>query len=88
MDEAVRGLVALTPGRANTPAPAQPGGRPSVPAGSRWGIVRSTSPLTVEFPGDSAATPVSRLGSYTPSVDDVVQVDRVGLRLVVQGAIV
>jgi len=47
--------------------------------------VDTASPLTVTFPGDTAAVPVSRLDSYTPTIGDTAVLLRVGTRFVAIG---
>ena len=48
--------------------------------------VAAVSPLTVTFPGDTAAVAVGRLSSYTPSVGDTAVVVKVGTRWLAIGA--
>ena len=55
--------------------------------GSRFAEVTVVSPLTVTFPGDTAAVPVSRLSSYAPTVGDTAILLRVGTRFVALGAL-
>lgn len=57
-------------------------------AAPRLATVTAVSPLTVAFWGDATTTvEVDRLAHYTPSVNDTVQVVRVGARWVVQGQV-
>ena len=51
----------------------------------RWATVTAVSPLTVTFPGDSAAVPVGRLDSYTPTVDDTAVLVKAGTRWIAIG---
>ena len=60
--------------------------RRDMPA-ARFAEVTTTGPLTVTFPGDSAAVPMSRLSSYAPTVGDTVVLLRVGSRWVAIGAL-
>lgn len=53
----------------------------------RWATVAQTSPLTVTFPGDSEAVAVSRLKSYTPTLDEQAVILQVGARWVAIGGI-
>lgn len=47
----------------------------------RWGKVTSTSPLEVQFAADTAGVAVGGvIGAYTPVVDDVVVLLRVGVQ--------
>lgn len=60
--------------------------RRDVPAAG-FAEVTTDSPLTVTFPGDSAAVPMSRLSSYTPTVGETAVLLRVGSRWVAIGAL-
>ena len=55
--------------------------------GSRFAEVTATSPLMVEFPGDTESVRVPRLGGYSPTVGDTVILLRVGTRFVAIGAL-
>ena len=52
----------------------------------RWATVTTASPLTVTFPGDTAAVAVGRLDSYTPTVDDTAVLVKAGTRWLAIGA--
>lgn len=49
--------------------------------------VAAVSPLTVTFPGDTAAVAVLRLSSYSPSVGDTAVLVRAGTRWVAIGVL-
>ena len=49
--------------------------------------VTTASPLQVTFPGDTAAVPMSRLASYSPTVGDTAVLLKVGSRWVAIGAV-
>ena len=55
--------------------------------GAAFAQVDVASPLTVTFPGDTVAVPVSRLSSYSPTVGDTAILLRVGTRFVALGAL-
>ena len=52
----------------------------------RWASVSVADPLTVTFPGDTAAVSVGRLDSYTPTVGDTAVLVKAGTRWVAIGA--
>lgn len=53
----------------------------------RWATVTQASPLQVEFPGDTASTPVSQLAGYAPTVGEQAVLLRVGRRWVAVGEV-
>ena len=55
---------------------------------ARFAEVTGTSPLLVEFPGDTESVRVSRLSSYSPSIGQTAILLRVGTRFVAIGALV
>lgn len=62
---------------------------PADPHARLWGVIASESPLAVTFAGDTSSTAMqARADDYTPTVGDVVVVDKVGSRLVVAYRIV
>ena len=52
-----------------------------------FAAVTTAAPLTVTFPGDTAAVPLSRLASYTPTIGDTAVLLRVGTRWVAIGSL-
>jgi hypothetical protein len=59
----------------------------AVRPGAVFATVASTSPLTVTFPGDSSAVPVSREKTYTPVFGETAVLLRVGTRWVAVGGL-
>lgn len=57
----------------------------SIKPATRFAAVTTASPLTVTFPGDTGAVPMSRLASYTPTTGATVVLLRVGTRFVAIG---
>ena len=49
--------------------------------------VTTAVPLTVTFPGDTAAVPMSALAGYVPTVGDTAVLVRVGSRWVAVGSL-
>ena len=60
--------------------------RQAVPAAG-FAEVTTVGPLTVTFPGDSAAVPMSALAGYVPTVGDTAVLVRVGSRWVAVGSL-
>ena len=51
----------------------------------RWATVTQAVPLKVQFPGDSASVAVSKLASYTPTLNAQTVLLKVGTRFIAIG---
>jgi len=57
------------------------------PAAAGFAEVTTVGPLTVTFPGDSTAVPMSALSGYSPTVGDTAVLLKVGSRWVAVGSL-